>query len=375
MNTQIDKESEIAFHDQLTELLRQRIIAGDWQPGSKIPSERDLALEYGVSRITAQNAVLGLLKEGLVIRASGKGTFIKKSVDPGSLGRNSQNIIAFVLNRRKNERTPILKDAVFHALLQGIQEELKQFSYQVIFSNIDDNEIEEIAHFNDLLSKIDGIVFAELTSANLLEIARNARIPAIITYPEIDGLCADSVGVDIYKGAYDAVSLLISKGHRRIGIINGPMHLLQASERFRGYKAALKSAGIPFDPSLVSGGEGWQIEHGRVGMSRLLDNVEHPSAVFGVNDLLAIGAMKVLQERGLVVPDEMSVIGSDDIDLALHSRPPLTTLNININSVARYAARMLLERIENPSEPLRHVEFDAELIIRGSCSSPGKTNV
>ena len=125
--------------------------------------------------------------------------------------------------------------------------------------------------------------------------------------------------------------------------------------------------GGSWDDLLVDGDEGWSAEAGYTAMKRLLGRNRELSAVFCANDLLAIGALSALAERSLTVPDDVSVLGFDDSELARHASPPLSTMRIHSRDMARTAARRLLERIEIGSLPPVRVEFPIDLVVRRSC--------
>jgi LacI family transcriptional regulator len=141
------------------------------------------------------------------------------------------------------------------------------------------------------------------------------------------------------------------------------MELSSAVERFNGYKAALADADLPFDASLVSEGDFWQ-PGGRKATLELLP--AKPTAIFASNDLMALGAMEALRESGLRIPEDVSLIGFDDIPQMSIAHPKITTVHQPLNEMARTAVKLLLEQLENPETPTRRVTLDTTLVIRES---------
>jgi LacI family transcriptional regulator len=179
-----------------------------------------------------------------------------------------------------------------------------------------------------------------------------------------------SVGATNHQGAYDATAYLARLGHRRIAFITGNLELGCAVERLAGYRAALDELGLPEDPALVREGD----FHEPLGYERareLMALPEPPTAIFAANDVSAFGALDAIRDAGKRVPDDVSVIGFDDIPDAAATRPPLTTIRQPLREMGRLATRMLLEFIENPNRPAERVDLPTELVIRATCRSPG----
>jgi LacI family transcriptional regulator len=176
----------------------------------------------------------------------------------------------------------------------------------------------------------------------------------------------DAVVIDNFKGAYDATAHLIAHGHRRIGCILGLPNAQLTIDRLAGYQSALREHGLPFDDSLLCAGD-YTPPTGLAGMRRLLDLPEPPSAVFAYNDMMALGAIQAVSERGLRVPDDIAIIGFDGIALTEHTCPPLSTVEQPIAEMSRLAIDMLLDRINDraPHES-RTVVVEPHLVCRAS---------
>lgn len=187
----------------------------------------------------------------------------------------------------------------------------------------------------------------------------------------------DSVGVDNVQGAYLAVSHLISLGHRRIGFVSGSIRSVNRHDRFDGYRKALREAGISFDEALVWQGESdidfgdaETMQMGRRGARELLQQDNPPSAFFAINDMVAFGAYAGARELGIQIPNQLSIVGFDDIALAEIVDPPLTTVRQPIEEIARYAVEQLLNRLQGETANSNgHNALPPQLIIRSSTIS------
>jgi len=191
--------------------------------------------------------------------------------------------------------------------------------------------------------------------------------PIVIQGSRAD-LDAPSVDVDNRAGARGAVEHLLELGHRRIGCItNAPLHYTAAAERLDGYSAALTSAGIEYDPGLVIEG-GFDAASGHLAMAELLGRAR-PTAVFVASDVVAIGAMRGLRKAGLRIPADVSVVGFDDIPIAAHVDPPLTTVRLPAGGLGETAGRLLVDRIAERPVPARTL-LPTQLIVRESTAGP-----
>lgn len=167
-------------------------------------------------------------------------------------------------------------------------------------------------------------------------------------------------------GGYTATMHLIEAGHRRIGFINGETWLEAAAGRAKGYRQALSTADIPYDPSLVRAGD-WQVGHGYEHAMSLLSQPDPPTALFCANDLMAVGAIDAARELKLDVPRQLSIVGYDDQDLARYTHPPLTTVLLPNYEMGRWAAETLIAQVR-PGAPARrnNIKMDCPLVPRES---------
>lgn len=196
------------------------------------------------------------------------------------------------------------------------------------------------------------------------ELTRRA-FPFVLIDHQGTGRECPAVGATNWQGAYNATEYLIALGHRRIGFITGSMDLGAAQDRLEGYKAALKTSHITPVPALIHEGTFFQPE-GYTGAMKLLDLAEPPTAIFASNDVMAMGAMDAVRSRGLRIPDDISILGYDDIPQAELVRPALTTVRQPLEHMGRVATQMLLDMLKKPELHPNRIELPTELVVRSS---------
>jgi LacI family transcriptional regulator, galactose operon repressor len=189
--------------------------------------------------------------------------------------------------------------------------------------------------------------------------------PVVAVDPHVGASSFPTVSSDSLTGAITAIEHLISLGHRRIGHLSGRPDLRSAELREEGYRQALERAGIPFDPSLVRVG-GYNPETARDPAREMLSMPDRPTAIFAANDLSAIETMKVAGELGIRVPDQLSIVGFDNIPESALAEPPLTTIDHSIQDQGYEAARMLMRLIEEPDAGPTDIRLPTRLIVRQS---------
>lgn len=255
----------------------------------------------------------------------------------------------------------------FAEIIRGIEDTCFAAGFNVILCNSDDDPHKQAAYVRVLSEKqVDGlIVLSSGGDPELLDTLRGAPMPQVVVDREIDDLAADLVEVDHEGGARLAVEHLVSLGHVRIACIAGPLALSPARQRVQGWRSALQAAGLACDDALVADGA-FTAAGGFAAMRALL--AHRPSAVFASNDLMAIGALCAAAEAGLRVPQDVSMIGFDDIALAAYSNPPLTTIAQPKHQTGELAAQLLMQRIAQPGRPLRREILHPSLVLRRSAA-------
>jgi LacI family transcriptional regulator len=268
---------------------------------------------------------------------------------------------------------PDSSNAFFAEVGRGLQDRSHALGFSVILCNTDGDATRESA-FIDLLTKkqVDGLVFvASGDNAQSIRAVSRQGTPFVVVDRHLSGLEADEVTADNMRGATMATEYLLKLGHRRIACITGPSDVTPSADRVKGFRQAMKVAGLEPDEVLIIKGD-FQFRSGGLAMQTLLALPSRPTAVFACNDLMAVGAISTACAAGLRVPQDVSIIGFDDIGLAAVANPPLTTVAQPKNAIGTLAADLLVERIRNPQAPCRQLLLPTELVIRQSCASPSQ---
>jgi DNA-binding LacI/PurR family transcriptional regulator len=371
MNTEpkslIRKNARDSIQVQVESFLLGKIDSDAWPIGTKVPSERDLAVELEVSRTTVRNAVLALTARGLFERSVGQGTFVRRKQGPSAGSRRMTGTLGYVVCKEKSSRRPIASEAFYFDVFLGIEEETSHSGRHTLFTYLDDFDAGEREAFHGFLEKVDGVIVEEARNGEFLQQLKESGVPVVLLAPTAAPEGIDLITMDLADGARKAVLYLRGLGHERVGMINGPLRLDSARTRFLAWKQAMEESGVRADERCADGDEGWSAEAGYAAMKRLRSRCPELTAVFCANDLLAIGALSALSELGVRVPEEVSVVGFDDTELARHASPPLTTMKIHSRDMARSAARRLLERVENAGLPPVRIGFPIDIVVRRSC--------
>ncbi|MBT2513420.1 LacI family DNA-binding transcriptional regulator [Arthrobacter sp. ISL-30] len=259
-------------------------------------------------------------------------------------------------------------------IIEGVERVAQEAGYGTVVSSLslDGSRIRPwLANLAE--RKSDGLILAvyELDPKQIRRI-RSLGIPVVLIDPVGQpGPDLMTVGAANWEGAYSATEHLLQLGHKRIGMIGGREDLQCSSAREDGYLAALRRAGIRMDSALMVPGD-FSTEAGEAGTRQLLSLTEPPTAIFTGNDDQALGAYRAARAAGLRVPDDLSVIGFDDIPAAEWVEPPLTTIRQPVVQMAETATRALLRHLEGDEELPQRIELGTELVVRGSTAGAPK---
>ncbi|MEW1846780.1 substrate-binding domain-containing protein [Nonomuraea angiospora] len=271
-------------------------------------------------------------------------------------------------------------ELVFHELageypteiIRGVGQVAREHQLAVSVSELQGSHVPESGWLEGVLShRPTGViaVFSGLTDLQRERLARR-EIPLVLLDPTGDpGHRVPSVGAGNWTGGLSATRHLLELGHRRIAVITGPDHALSSRARLDGYRAALDTERVPVDPELICRGD-FQIEDGVACTHRLLRLPDPPTAIFTCNDGEALGVYRAAHELGLRIPDDLSVVGFDDLPSIRWAVPPLTTIRQPLAEMAMAAARMVVALAQGTTLPQHRVEFATELIVRGSTAPP-----
>ncbi|TXN32533.1 LacI family transcriptional regulator [Lacisediminihabitans profunda] len=213
------------------------------------------------------------------------------------------------------------------------------------------------------------LLFSNLSIDHKRQLATR-NIPFVVLDPAGDpDPDVASVGSANWAGGLAATRHLVELGHRRIAMVSGPLAMLCSRARLSGYRAALEEAGIPIDPTLVDAGE-FHYEDGVAAGTRLLSRADRPTAIFAGNDLQAFGVYEAARMLGLVVPDDVSVVGYDDVPSASWMGPKLTTVHQPLIEMAEQATRLVLALRDDPHRKLVRIDLATSLVVRASTAPP-----
>lgn len=324
----------------------------------------DVANEANVSFATVSRVVNG---KGYVSPAT-RERVMQAMTRTGYIVNRQARALAGGLHQVIGLLVPDLDTSYVGEILRGIDEELAAKSYDLMLYTTHRRKTRESIFVASLTQgNTDGLlmILPQDLAANINAVRQRDFPYVLIDHSGLDDQ-GPSVGATNRQGAHDATSYLIELGHRRIGFITGNQEMGCSVERLIGHRAALAGAGIAADPALVREGNFRQplaYECTR----DLLALSERPTAIFASNDISAFAVMDAARDAGLRIPDDISVIGFDDIPDARYSNPPLTTMRQPLQDMGRLATHMLFEFIADPGRAVERIELPTELIIRATC--------
>jgi LacI family transcriptional regulator len=330
---------------------------------------RDVAARAGVHPATASRALNPetrlLVKEDTAQRV----------LEAAELLGYHPNPVARSLRTRRSHTVgviiPDLTNPLFPPIVRGLEDRLAAAGYVALIGNTDGDEERERLVFEQMRARhADGMVLAtaHLSDPLLAEAARTG-LPVVLVNRMAQDHSLPSVSVDNESGMRMAVAHLIAQGHRRIAHIAGPQEVSTGLYRYRGFASAMEAHGLA-DPGLIQVAKAFSIEEG-LRCTRLLLEQGGCTAVAAANDMLAVGCFAALEEAGLSCPDDLSVVGFNDMPFIDRLRPPLTTIRFPHYQVGTEAAQLLLELISDGSGPVKVLYLAPELVVRGSTAPHG----
>lgn len=283
----------------------------------------------------------------------------------------SPNALARSLRVQKSGSVGVLisdiADSFFAPIVKGIENTARGMGYSIILCDTGEKyEWEKLAIRMMLEKRVDGLLIVPCQSeyGDILELKRK-RIPFVLLGRHFDIVESDSVTTDDIGGAFSATDYLIKKGHGRILFINGPEHISSAVERLVGYKRALQEHAILFERSLVKTGA-LRMEDGYRIMKEVLSAKSHFTAVLAYCDFVTLGIFEALEEAGLRVPEDIAIVGYDDILTARFLRVPLTTVRIPKQELGNEAMKLLYRKMEGKIQGIQRIVLKTELVLRKS---------
>lgn len=366
-------------YQRVFEELRAEIIAGRYKAGQKIPSEAALVTRFGASRITVGHAVRDLCQQGLVERRAGSGTYVKAAPSSGSIGGLSFGLLIPDFGRTD----------IFEPICQGMADADQASEHALLWCNrmsgesgvTREEQVWQICQ-QYIARKVSGVFFTPLdfapresvgpedrTNERIMAAFKKARIPVVLLdrdylrFPNRSN--HDLVGIDNWRTGFVVTEHLIKQGSRRIVFLcSNRRSASSVEERIAGYREALFTHGFSVEPALVQ-----RLLSEDEASTRVLMDTLKPDAIVCANDRTAGRLMQHLIALGLRVPDDVRVVGIDDIPYASLFPIPLTTMHQPCREIGIAAMETMLQRVNHPDMPPREVLLDCKLIVRGSCGA------
>ncbi len=362
----INLKEPTALYHQIADDLRSQIESGKLKVGEQLGSQHELAQEYGVSLITVKKALLTLINERILFSRVGKGTYVARKFAP--MRFSQQKSIGLVL---RDLRSPF-----FSLIVHGAEEAASEQGYSIILSNSSghpEKEEAQIRHFRRI--GVNGLMIASMSHVYhptpIIRTLLKEDFPLVmISYVEDEDV--PFVGTDHELGGYLATTHLIKLGYQNIGYINGEKGNLVGEERRKGYLRALRAADIQVREELIFRlrwkGEWNDFRSGAEMGEKFMKLKTKPDAVFVYNDLAALGFQEAVRKHGQRVPDDIAIVGFDDIERSAYADVPLTTVRQPTPEIGRKAIEALLQKISGARPPIRSA-LKPTLVIRESCGA------
>jgi len=276
-----------------------------------------------------------------------------------SLAGGKSNIIGVL--------APDLGTGYIGEIIRGIDAELGLSGYDLMLFTTHRTAAKEANYVANLARGMaDGLLLIlPRNPSDYIGILTRREFPFVLIDHQGNGDPCPAVGATNWQGAYNATEYLMKLGHKRIGFITGSLDLGAAVERLAGYRSALHTHHLPVEPELIYEG-GFNQPDGYAGASALLGLENPPTAIFASNDVMAMGAMDATRDRGLRIPDDISIVGFDDIPQARQVRPTLTTVRQPLEHMGRVATQILMGILADPDKKVSRIELPTELIVRDS---------
>jgi len=363
------------LYEQVRQQVLDYIVEHDLKPGDAIPTEAELAERYGVSVGTVRRALHQLVDQEILYRQPGRGTFLTE------------------LSRERAKRkgflaciVPYIRDAFASTVIAGVQHTAQESDYALLLHNSYGRPDLEEEILRQSLGSAEGIVLLPVGRTSLPPMMRELlqrRFPLVFVdrLPTLDVKDVNYVISDNYGGAYAAVQHIIELGHRRIGLALTANAKVNSSvaQRAGGYRQALRDHGLEVDEALILEGLATRREFVEPGSAEGREKTanferiqeflrrEQPTAVFAVNDLIAIDVWRAAEQMGLSIPQDLCIVGFDDADFLRDLGISLTTVAQDAFRAGREAVEVLIECVEGRVGVSRQIVLPTRLVVRDSC--------
>jgi len=330
---------------------------------------RQIAERADVSIGTVSHVINGTAKVREKLRVRVVEAIRRLGYQPSQLARglrrNQTSMLGMII--------PDITNPFFPGVVRGVEDVAYKRSYRIVLCNTDNDPHKETSYLNELRSyRPAGLLVipaAESHIAAQLRLLASSGPPVVCIDRRPDGWDGDVVVVANEAGCYAATRYLLRMGHRSLAVITGPLHLTNAAERLKGFRRALEEARVSIEPEYVQEAF-FDRPSGYHAALRLLRMVPRPTAIFACNDLMALGVLLAARELNVSCPDELSIVGFDNLDFTEFTAPGLTTVHQSGYQLGATAARLLLERIDGSKQRTKKLVLPTELKIRHSAAPP-----
>lgn len=359
----LQRNSGVPLYAQVSEILLQRILDGEWPSGTSLPAEPELCAEFGVARGTLRQALGNLESLGYLRRERGRGTFVANRDERVRAQSVAGSQIGFIV--------PYVRDSFVPAILLGVERAAAEHQLSVTFKHVENDYRRQAEVLETLAGQgLAGVVLYPVDSVHIEPMRRltEAHYPLVLVDRYLRGVATDYVISDHFGGAMQVMQHLIALGHQRIGFIQWRDPAISIEHRKTAYFQALSEAQIPPDPTLV-----WEVEgYPTVDLDSLQQFLgAHPdvTAIFASNDQIALAVYQAARQMGRRIPHDLALVGFDNLDFTMHLDVPLTTVEQPAFQIGWRAVETLLVRIKDPAGPRQQVVVPTRLIVRRSCGA------
>ena len=358
----IDRNSPVPQYFQLQTWLIEQIDQGIFKPGDKIPTEEELSHLTGLARATIRQAIQNLVNMGHLLRKKRLGTFV---IDV-QVEKDKKTIVGILI--------PDIRAGYAPELARGAEDEAAKSRHSLILCNTDDLFVKADFHADRLIDQsVSGVIFIPTAAPdeknrNIVEKFLRKNIPVVLADRIIPGMDMDYVTTDNMQGAYNLTKYLIEKGHRHIALTLSN-RFSSERDRYEGYKKALSDHDIPLDRDIVAIHNGPYAEKPYQAHARkLLKKFTTISAIFAGQDRVAYLIYSMAEEMGLSIPEDLSLVGYDDLRPTCSHIMSLTTMHQPIYEMGQESMKLILQRIRNKGQETRHIVLRSYLVERTSVS-------
>jgi len=268
---------------------------------------------------------------------------------------------------------PDITNPFFPAVVRGVEDVAYKRSYRVVLCNTDNDPAKEQSYLNELRSyRPAGLLVIPAAESVITPHLKSLAVsgpPVVCLDRRPAGWNGDVVSVANEAGAYRATQHLLQMGHHQLAVITGPLHLTNASERLRGFKRALAEANVSIEPEYIQEAR-FERNSGYEAAMRLLRMLPRPTAIFACNDMMALGVLLAARESNFHCPDQLSIVGFDNLDFSEFTAPALTSVHQPGYQLGTTAARLLLQRIDGLKQKPKRIVLQTELRTRSSVAPP-----